>query len=84
MYNKDGMSKEDRKRLTESGFIGDNSAKDYVLNKDRRYKLIWSYCGKEEEICNDKPWIYCSRLKESKGVLPQYVNIKYFEIVRTK
>lgn len=79
------MRPEDRERAIAAGLIEQGSKlSDYVPSKDRRYSLIWKYCGVEEPICENKTWIYCKSMLDKKKHLQQYVNEKFFHIDRVK
>lgn len=79
------MRPEDRKRAVAAGLIkNDSKFSDDVPSKDRRYSLIWKYCGVEEPICENKAWIYCKTMKDRKKTQRQYVDERFLEIVRVR
>ena len=60
MYSK--MSKEDRDRLIESGFI----SKPKKRTPKKLWSLVWIYCGKEQVVASNKPYPLCMSIKKSK------------------
>lgn len=70
MYTDKSMTKEDRKRATNSGLI--SGKEDKVASKDRRYNLSWVRGSYSESICKNKTYGYCAVVQKSKENLQQY------------
>jgi hypothetical protein len=70
------MSKEDRQRLIDSGFIKeDKPAKKYT-----RYTLVWKFGGVDQRICDPNKYGFCQFMLNKKKRNPQYSKGR-FEIV---
>jgi hypothetical protein len=75
MYSE--MTKEDRQRAIDGGFIKGRKSSDTMPSKNRRYALDWIYCGKTETLTSNKTYGFCLALENKKKVEPQYKRGKF-------